>query len=388
MTRIPAKTANRSARVLFFGASEASHRYPRTQQVMARLGELGYEVHSALRTDAASSRQRVGAFRSLSGLALVAIDTVRGWSRSIAFALRTRPSHLWVAYPGLLDLLVALPVSRILGATVIYDAMICVTQTVVDDRALIPQGSWRHRLLRWVEATLLGRAALVVTDTPTNRDYLLKTFDLPPSKISVVPIAINEQSWWAHPLPPQSLPMRVAFWGTFVPLQGAPVIAEAINRIARECTDQVQFVIIGDGQDGDRFAAELDAHGRAITQWTRSLISEPELAETVRSAHLCLGIFGASDKAHSVVPYKLVQALATGRPVITMASPEADQLSPSGALTCVAANDSDALALAIRKWTANMTDLTATGAAARLIYDERYSITAQRRHLRSALDML
>ena len=55
------------------------------------------------------------------------------------------------------------------------------------------------------------------------------------------------------------------------------------------------------------------------------MLSTGDLRERLATAHLCLGVFGCSAKAASVIPYKVHQALASNRTVITRRSPE---LSP------------------------------------------------------------
>jgi glycosyltransferase involved in cell wall biosynthesis len=69
---------------------------------------------------------------------------------------------------------------------------------------------------------------------------------------------------------------------------------------------------------------------------------------TIREADLCLGIFGETGKASRVVPNKVYEAMAAGRPVITGDSPAARELLTNGTdcLLC-RRGDPEALAEAI-----------------------------------------
>jgi glycosyltransferase involved in cell wall biosynthesis len=66
---------------------------------------------------------------------------------------------------------------------------------------------------------------------------------------------------------------------------------------------------------------------------------------------VCLGIFGTSEKAASVIPNKVFQVVAAGRPLITRDSPAIRELlSPTpGCVSLVAAGDAAALADAVRE---------------------------------------
>ena len=69
----------------------------------------------------------------------------------------------------------------------------------------------------------------------------------------------------------------------------------------------------------------------------------------IARAQICLGVFGSSDKAARVIPNKLFQQAAMGKPVITRASPALDGLAARfpESLRTVPASDPQALADAV-----------------------------------------
>jgi glycosyltransferase involved in cell wall biosynthesis len=70
--------------------------------------------------------------------------------------------------------------------------------------------------------------------------------------------------------------------------------------------------------------------------------------ERLRHAHVLLGIFGTTEKAARVVPHKLYQGLALGRPLITADTPAVrDFFTPGEHLLTVPAGEPAALAEAV-----------------------------------------
>src|SRR5947208_2073337 len=61
----------------------------------------------------------------------------------------------------------------------------------------------------------------------------------------VVPVGAPD-AWFARPRQTSSDPLKVIFFGSFTPLQGAPVIGDAIARLRKS---GVEFTIVGGGQD-------------------------------------------------------------------------------------------------------------------------------------------
>jgi glycosyltransferase involved in cell wall biosynthesis len=135
-----------------------------------------------------------------------------------------------------------------------------------------------------------------------------------------VPVGINESIW--QPCAPRAPvgPCRIVFWGTFIPLHGVGIILEAI-RILQSRQLDLEVTLIGDGQQGASLAEELANNPIACLRWRRELVGSATLLDEAMGAHILLGVFGESDKAGAVVPYKVQQALACNRPVISRDGP-------------------------------------------------------------------
>ena len=78
------------------------------------------------------------------------------------------------------------------------------------------------------------------------------------------------------------------------------------------------------------------------------------LGVEVGRAAICLGIFGDSAKAARVVPNKVWQAMAAGRPVVTADTPAVREVLEDGrSALLVPAGDPDGLAAALTRLAAD-----------------------------------
>lgn len=226
----------------------------------------------------------------------------------------------------------------------IVDAYITLWDTLYQDRQLGQPQGLISRLLLWAESRALRAANRIIVDTTANADHVSQLFGVPRQRIAALPLALDPDTLPdTAALPATSAKRtRVLFIGTFVPLQGTHIIAQAIALLG-ERTD-MEFVLIGDGQQADAVAPLL--HGQANVRWKRGWQSTDVLAAELARADICLGVFGGSGKAARVLPFKLYIALAAGKAIITQQHYSLpDGCPPLPALTCAA--QPQALAAAI-----------------------------------------
>jgi glycosyltransferase involved in cell wall biosynthesis len=113
------------------------------------------------------------------------------------------------------------------------------------------------------------------------------------------------------------------------------------------------------------------------------------LPERIHRADILLGVFGETQKAGRVIPNKVFQALASGRPVVTRVSeayPAAARQSE--AMAWVPPGDAHALADAVAAWASEPARLAARNQAARDLYESCFAATVVRAQLAAALDGL
>jgi glycosyltransferase involved in cell wall biosynthesis len=132
----------------------------------------------------------------------------------------------------------------------------------------------------------------------------------------------------------------------------------------------IHTTIIGDGQDRPilddaikRTGVRLDLSG---------LVPLDELPSRIASSSVCLGVFGDSDKAGRVVPHKLYESLAMGRPIVTREGPGIRSLFNEGEVIMVPPADPVALADVIRALIVNAEHRERVASAGQAAYRQRF----------------
>jgi glycosyltransferase involved in cell wall biosynthesis len=268
---------------------------------------------------------------------------------SHAYRAVQEPDAVLVGALGHLDLLWLRCLPGADRIPVVFDPFVSLYDTVIGDRKLLRSGGIGAGACRSLDLEACVRADRVLVDTGVMARRFAASFDLPAERL--VRIFQGQDDRVFRPLDgirPGSAagaPIEVLYAGTYVPLHGVDTILEAAARLRGRA---VRFTLVGDGQEGERMRTRagrlaLD-NVRFVTEWQPA----HALAERMHRADVCLGIFGAGEKAASVIPLKAVAALAVGRALITRSSEAARELLRHGENAwLVPPRDPEALASAI-----------------------------------------
>jgi glycosyltransferase involved in cell wall biosynthesis len=288
-----------------------------------------------------------------------------------------RCDALMVGYIGQLDMLALAPLARLLGRSVVFNPLVSLTDTLVEDRRRIRAGSLPARVIGALDRIALRLADVVLVDTEENARFIARRFGVPVSKITLVPVGADEAvfrprdlrdpvilsrsegSLNVRPSPAQGDPslrlrmtaqatLDVLFVGKFIPLHGIETIVAAAALLERRQAP-VRIELVGTGQTYAAMRALADRLGVRSITWT-DWVPYAELGERLRRADVALGIFGMGAKAGRVVPNKVYQSLACGIATVTRDSPAARHLLEDGASALlVPADDAAALADAVER---------------------------------------
>lgn len=269
----------------------------------------------------------------------------------IRYFLARRARYMYIPYPAvfLLFFFSLLP-RRARPKVLIADAFISLYDTVVEDRGFVRPGSLFARLLGVVESRAYRTADRVLVDTECNAAYFRNTFGLDAQRVKPLPLAIDERTYGYAPYVARRGPCKVLFIGTFVPLQGVETIARAA-RILKGRTD-IEIKLIGSGQTAPQVQQILgDIPPKNLT-WIREWLPSGQLAEEIRGADVCLGIFGVGEKTQRVWPIKNYVYMSVGRPVLTGDTVWARELAalvPQSTFMTVPVGNPEALAAEISR---------------------------------------
>ncbi len=343
---------NPRLRVLLFGNHSEGDGYPRLRVLAAGLREHGVEVLETRVPLLEGEGARARAVSSPLGFLRASIEAAKMQAR-LRRAYHGAPEHdaVIAGYPGHAAVKAARRANRDRRRPILLDAFFSLHDTVVNDRRLAPARSLRARALRHLDVSSCAAADLVFTDTGEHARYFADELGVPPGKILVVPVGampFGGPSPGRAPRPP-GRPLEVLFFGTFVPLQGAPVIVEALAALRG---GGVRLTMVGRGQDlpAARERAASLGLSPSVLEWVEGFLPRADLDRRLAAADVSLGIFGTSAKASRVVPCKVFDGLAAGRPVVTADTPAARALVRDGEeALLVPAGDPAALASALER---------------------------------------
>lgn len=251
---------------------------------------------------------------------------------------------------------------------IVLDLFLSAYDTMVEDRRLCEPGSLGAAFLQRVDTAACAAADLVLCDTPSNAAYMAELTGLPPERFAWLPLSDPSAGRPTPPPPPSRPELHVLFFGTGVPLHGLDVLIDAVAAAG----PNVQLTLVG-GSAGDRKRAQAVLGARVRIE--AEFLDRERLGAWIAASDVVAGVFGRSGKAQRVVPWKVVIALAAGRPVVTADTPAvAAWLDGSGAVFGVPAGDVKALAAMLRELQADRARVAAAAEAARVAYDRHFGL--------------
>ncbi|MFD6444191.1 glycosyltransferase [Promicromonospora sp. NPDC060204] len=298
--------------MITFGTYDAA-RHPRTAVLVAGLRAHGIKVTELNRPLGLSTAERVRMLQQPWRLPVLAARLLRCWAALVGDAVRHRraegrPEAVLVGYLGHFDVLLA----RLLypRSTVVLDHLVFAGDTAADRGA----AGLRVRLLTGLDRLAVACADIVVTDTDEHRRML-------PDPDKGVVVLVGAPDEWRtageSSAPSGEHHLSGVFFGLYTPLQGAPVLAEAV-RDAVAAGASLRVTMVGAGQDLPRTREILaGTPGVAWHDW----VEPGELPALVAAHDVCLGIFSDTPKGLRVVPNKVYQGLAAGCVVVTSDTP-------------------------------------------------------------------
>lgn len=360
-------------RAVLFGTYTATHPANRLLAAAFRAADIAVDVcHEPLWERTRDKHASFFGARSLGRLGLAYLGA--------AVRLRRRyralppPDLVVTGFNGQLDVLLARFVAG-RRARLVFAPLVTLTETLVDDRRVYRRGGVKGRAPRVLDRLTLEKPNLVLTDTDTHRAWIAERLT---RRARTATLYLGAEPPF-RPTPARTRaagdPLRVLFYGQYVPLHGTDVIVEAAAHFADE--GGVEITMIGTGPERD--AAERLAAARGVRALTfEDWVDYEALPARLAACDVALGIFGTTSKAKMVIPTKVYQAAAAGRAVVSADTPALSEVfTPGEDVLVVRPGDAGALAGMLRSLR-DMPELAPrVGAAAGRLLAEHLDAEAQ-----------
>jgi glycosyltransferase involved in cell wall biosynthesis len=268
---------------------------------------------------------------------------------------------------------------------IIFDEFVSPYDSFVNERRSLKKDSLLAKLVYSVEKSILDDADFIITDTPSQVNYITSLFDIPGEKLSFVNMSTDENLFTVtgtkkkYEFPE---PFVVFSYATFLPLHGMDIILEAANLVKDL---PIHFYIAGGrGKTLQTFLEKkkmlaLDKFDH--TQW----IEYTDLPAYIRGADVCLGgPFGNTGQGLRVVTGKTLQFLACARPTVIGQGDEDYGFEDRNNCLLVPQGDPAQLADALRWAFEHQSALHGIGLNGRAMYEEKFSSAA----VKTSLDKL
>jgi glycosyltransferase involved in cell wall biosynthesis len=298
--------------------------YPRSSVILSGLARIGVPVIDCTVSPRLKSPRRYPAL-------LTAYRRVQG-DFDVLFVPEFRHKDVPLAWA----------LSRRGGKLCVFDPLVSRYDTRVHDRADTGARGLQASHNLNLDRIALSLPDLALADTAEHARYFRERLAAPDARVRVLPVGYDDDMFRPAPAPDAADVVRVLFYGSYLPLHGVDVIADAALRLRGE--RHIHFELIGGGQTFDDVTRRLrEANVNNVSIEPR--VDASHLPGRIARASICLGIFGTTQKASRVVPNKVYQCMGVARPVITADSPAVREFfEPGRHVEVVPAGDADALA--------------------------------------------
>jgi len=308
------------------------------------------------------------AFERFASVDVISADATKPiyYLRNFVIALQAllalRRQHYDLVFIGFYGHIILRLLSPFIRQPLLFDAFISNYDTLCFDRNLFEPDSILGRATFWLDQANGKRATHLLLDTTEHAEYFVDTFDLNSEKISVLPVGCRDDIFTPDILSPQipNQPQnglshaaadksrtRVLYYCTYLPLHGVETILNAAKMLE---TEPIDLYLIGDGP----LFQQMTKRARQLA--LQNLTFQPpmpitDLAVEIVRADICLGgHFGESGKAGRVIPGKIYQILAMGRPTIATNTPANSRFLCHGTnALLIPSNDAPSLSNAIKR---------------------------------------
>ena len=226
---------------------------------------------------------------------------------------------------------------------ILFDAFVSTYQTLAIDRKVIGKNGPLAYIAKSLDRVACRMADRVFLDTYQHINFYVNTYGLDRQKFTRLLPGSDTTVMFPRDGESQD-EFIVHFHSEFQPLHGAIYIVKAAKLL-----EHIKFRLIGRGMELKR-CKRLSQKLKLKNIEFHPAVKYEDLPKYMAEANVCLGIFGDTAKTSTVIPHKVYEALAMGKPVITADTPAVRELltHEKDVLFCENANP-ESLAKAIER---------------------------------------
>ena len=215
------------------------------------------------------------------------------------------------------------------------------------------EGSLLHRTLGAIAGFLYRRADRIVVVTSAFKDHLIRHWNVPAAKISIVENGVESDLFRLDPAATEvrkqlKLEDRflICYIGTMGNAHGLETLIAAAEKL-QTALPNAMFLLIGEGAEKERIVELAAARGLTNIQFLGQQPRE-RIPAYVSAADLCLVMLKKTELFKTVIPTKLLEYMACERPVIVAVDGQARQIvEEAGGGVFVEPENSNAMVKAI-----------------------------------------
>jgi colanic acid biosynthesis glycosyl transferase WcaI len=295
---------------------------------------------------------------------LVPLPNRRAWERMLnylSFAVSAAVRGLFLPRP---QVVIATSPQLLVGLSGLVIAMWKRVPLIFEVRDLWPESleavgvSGKKQLLvhvlGWVAGLLYRRSQHIVVVTHAFKDHLEREWAVPPEKISVIVNGVDDSFFCPQPEPAEivrefGLENRfvVGYIGTIGNAHGIETLVE-LAALLNTSDPEIFFLVVGEGAEKGKLE-QLAAEKRLTNLEIFPGQPRARIPAIIAASRVCLVLLRKSELFKTVIPTKMLEFMACGRPLVAAVEGEAaDLVNRAGAGICVTPEDAMALARAIR----------------------------------------
>src|SRR5580698_474474 len=218
------------------------------------------------------------------------------------------------------------------------------------------ENSLLHHTLGAIAKFLYQRSDHIVVVTPAFKDHLMRHWQVPAEKISVVENGVETDLFSPAPSAANNALRQelgaeekflVCYIGTMGNAHGLETLLDAAAQL-RQQNPTVLFLLVGEGAEKEKIKALAQSHGLANVRFLDQQPRE-KIHAFISASDACLVLLKKTDVFKTVIPTKMLEFMSCARPVILGVDGQAREIvETAGAGLIIEPENSEALAQAIK----------------------------------------